>query len=166
VVLYVCMIIFTGASSGCAAHSVVPVHIRYGSETGQVAQCFGVTQNGVIIPEYSVDAIGRYPATPGEARIRFTTRRVRMEKDVDKKYKIPNNVIYQAERWGAFIGLCAVSPVVLPLMYVSEQFTDSDDQRHNGSLLLMTKRYFAMSLNDPAYKEPLIRDPMTIINIP
>lgn len=144
---------------GCASYKVVRVSKGVDAD-GRVVDYYGVTRNNVLIPEYVIDEKGNYPESPEEAERRFEDRKDELEGYIKNKYELPDNFTYQTGRGILGAGLIAVSPVALPITYISSK-TSPNPERRDDSFSKVAKEYFSMSMDKPVYQTPELKDELS-----
>ncbi|MBU1864595.1 MAG: hypothetical protein KKH94_13120 [Candidatus Omnitrophica bacterium] len=150
----------------CAHYRICTTYEVVNTESDAASKVYyAITKNNVLIPEFVIDSQGHYPTSPEAAWEQFLKRQSKVEKYIDNKYKIPNNGAYQIQRWGLMIGLMAVSPIAIPITYVSEFSEERDDESSSKNIWHSIKRYFALSMNEPNYVEPEIKDEFETMTI-
>ena len=112
------------------------------------------------MPEFVLDSQNRYPTSKEEAWSRFQSRRLEIEPKINQKYRIPNSFLFQTERTLVAIGLIAISPVAIPLHYVSGYGKDSEGKR---SFTKTVSNYFDLSINNVIDSNVVLKDPLVDI---
>ena len=145
--------------SGCSHYRIVPIY----EHDSQVY--YGVTQNGVIIPEYSIDVNGTFPRSQEEARSRLAARRDAYAPALRRRYCIPNDYMYSFQRIPLNTGLILVSPAVIPIIYIFDLYTGGDADNQRKSFSACVKRYIDIALNEPVNYEVSLKNKYEIVTI-
>ena len=145
----------------CASYRVVRVVQLTEKESGKSDIFYGVVKNNVLIPEFVLDERNRYPTTKEEAWAKFNARRSKIEPLLKERYRIPNSFLFQTERIMVGIGLVAISPVAIPIHYVSGYGRDEQGRRSFGKTVT---NYFDLTLNNVIIDEVGIKNPLTNIS--
>jgi len=151
--------------SSCAHYRSVRVY-EVVDELGDDQEVYyAIAKNNVIIPEYVVDYRGNYPSSEEAAWERFESRKDVIESSIQGRYRVPNSFLYNSERYVFMVGLIIVSPVVIPITYISELIRTEEDELYEGSFSKVVSSYFDLSMNEPIKIEPDLQDAFEIANI-
>lgn len=140
--------------SSCTHYHVVAIKRTSGDENKTY---YAMARNNTVVPEYSIGGDGRYPTTKEEVRQLFERRKDVLNEIVIQKYDIESNITYQARRIPAMIGLLAVCPITIPIIYFSEKSLDEP-----RTFVETVKYYFDIASSEPVIGEPGIIDPLVV----
>jgi len=143
--------------TSCASYRVVRVVQLTEQGTGKSDVFYGIAKNNVLLPEFVLDSQNRYPTSKEEAWNRFQSKRLEIEPKINQKYRIPNSFLFQTERTLVAIGLVAISPVALPLHYISGYGKNSEGKR---SFIKTVSNYFDLALNNIIDDKTVLKDPL------
>jgi hypothetical protein len=162
--LILCLTVLMGIPvfAGCANYRVVELE-RFHDPVNKdaIVTTYAATKNNMIIPELTIDRTGRYPTDKKVATERLQARREAMQKLITEKYKTENSTLYQTKRISFMIGQIIVSPIVVPIMFVSDLFNRTVPEHEGSSSLL--KHYLKSIVNPPIPQKPVFRDELAVV---
>lgn len=143
----------------CTHYRIVPIYIDNDQPY------YAVSVNGVIIPEYAIDHRGKYAHDRHTAKERFLARRSLYGEQIRKKYTIPRSFLYQMKHIPLSFGLVLVSPIVLPIIYVSDLFSHRASKESQKPFKKTVFDYFEIALHEPVTYEVTLQNEFEIVTI-
>jgi hypothetical protein len=150
------------AFAGCANYRVVELERFHDpGNKDAIVTTYAATKNNMIIPELVIDRTGRYPTDKKIAVERMRSRRTVMQELIREKYKIENSALYQTKRVTFMVAQIIVSPIVVPIMFVSDLLNRTVPEHEKSSSLL--KHYLKSIVNPPIPLKPVLRDELSVV---
>lgn len=148
--------------SGCASYRIVELERFHAIHGGKddIVITYAATKNNMIIPELAIDRTGRYPIERTIAEERLKELRISLRELINEKYKTENSFLFQSKRMTFMVGQIIVSPIVIPIMFISDLVHKTVPDDEDTSLL---KHYFRQIVNPPVPQKPVVRDELAIL---
>lgn len=151
-----------GLIAGCSHYRIVELEKFYtDSSEGGMITTYAATHNNMIIPEYTIDRTGHYPVSRLVAEDRLQERLPVLRPSMEVKYRTEHDIFYTIKRTFFTIGQIIVSPIVMPIILLSDDPGTQDNREKRESFLQRCTAAFHSLITEPVPQKPILRDKLS-----